>query len=110
MTGPCTAIEPAAAKKYSTGFEVLKARWVSIRWKPTVTPKPVTKYMTKATTRSWTPTMSFQKTTIAARMISGGRTTVSRFAILAVRVMGLRVWLMFPTFLDAHAREIGVDL
>ena len=31
MTGPWTAIEPAAAKKYSTGLEVLNERWVSIR-------------------------------------------------------------------------------
>ena len=31
MTGPWTAIEPAAAKKYSTGLEVRNERWVSIR-------------------------------------------------------------------------------
>ena len=88
MTGPWTAIEPAAAKKYSTGLEVRNERWVSMRWKPTVTPRPVSRYIASATTRSCGPTTLFQKTTMDARMIRGGSTTVSRFAIFAVRVMG----------------------
>jgi hypothetical protein len=51
-------------------------------------PKPVTRYMTNATARSCTPTTSFQNTTMHARMMSGGSTTVRRFAIFAVRVIG----------------------
>ena len=52
-----------------------------------VMPKPVSRYIAKATTRSCGPTTSFQNTTMQATMISGGSTTVSRFAVFAVRVM-----------------------
>ena len=56
MTGPWTDIEPMAAKRYSTGLLVANERWVSRRWKPIVTPKPVIRYMTPKRTRSCAPT------------------------------------------------------
>jgi hypothetical protein len=77
-------MDPAAANRYSTGLEVRNERWVSMRWKPTVTPKPVTTYMTASSARSWTPTTSFQNTTIAARIRIGGRTTARRFTTRVV--------------------------
>jgi hypothetical protein len=52
------------------------------------TGEPLIRYMARSTSRSCSPTTSFQKTTIVATMMSGGRTTVRRLAIFAVRVMG----------------------
>src|SRR4029079_19439291 len=89
MTGPWTAIDPAAANRYSTGLDVRNARCVSIRWNPTVTPNPVIRYIASSRARSCSPTTSFQKTTIAAAMTIGGRTTARRFTARAVLDMSL---------------------
>ena len=85
MTGPWTAIEPGGGEAGTRpASDVRNARCVSIRWKPTVTPKPVIRYITSSSARSCRPTTSFQKTTIAAAMTTGGRTTASRFTTRAV--------------------------
>jgi hypothetical protein len=41
MTGPSIAIEPRTASTPRTAGLALKLRCVKSRWKPTVTPKPV---------------------------------------------------------------------
>src|SRR5918911_1087555 len=69
MTGPCTAIDPATANRYSTGFEVRNERCVSMRWKPTVTPKPVITYMEKRTARSEIPT-TLRFESVGSRQVS----------------------------------------
>jgi hypothetical protein len=79
MTGPCTAIEPRAANAYSSGFETWNERWVRRRWKPTVTPTPVSTYITARIARSVADTALFQSNTIAARKATNGNTTAARF-------------------------------
>jgi hypothetical protein len=84
MTGPCTAIEPSTAKVYSSGFEVWKERWVSRRWKPTVTPIAVARYITAAITRSVTLTILFQSRTTAVSVARKGTSTAPRLATFSV--------------------------
>ena len=50
--GPCTAIEPRTAKTNFTQVYVSKERWTKSRWKPTVMPRVVTKYMPRSRPRS----------------------------------------------------------
>ncbi len=38
--GPCTAIEPAIARKTRSPRLALNEPWVKCRWKPMVTPRP----------------------------------------------------------------------
>ena len=47
ITGPSTAIVPRTPSSPRIHGEVLKLRWVSRRWKPTVTPSPIGMYMTR---------------------------------------------------------------
>ena len=65
---------------YSIGFEVWKERWVSRRWKPTVMPTAVSRYMTAAIARSAGLTRLFQSRTIAAIVAAKGTTTAPRLA------------------------------
>ncbi len=81
MTGPCTDIEPITAKRYSTGLLVANERWVSNRWKPTVTPNPVTTYITAKRTRSCRPTPLPHRSTTATMKAMNGMITASRFEI-----------------------------
>src|SRR3954470_11821316 len=106
MTGPCTDIEPSAAKRYSTGLEVWNDRCVSIRWKPTVTPKPVRKYMTPSATRSCQPTTSFHSSVTAAMKAMNGTTTAPRFTILALRDMPWRLCTELPRL---YARALSAE-
>ena len=78
MTGPWTAIEPSTANAYSTGFEVWNERWVSSRWKPTVIPTAVSRYMHAAIARSAGLTRLFQSRAIAAIVAAKGTTTAPR--------------------------------
>ena len=41
ITGPSIASDPSAASVARTHFFALNARWVRWRWKPSVTPSPV---------------------------------------------------------------------
>ena len=41
MTGPSKLIDPATASATRSAGAAVKLRWVSSRWKPTVTPSPV---------------------------------------------------------------------
>ena len=91
MTGPCTDIDPSTANTYSTGFDVWNERCVSIRWKPIVTPKPVSRYITASTTRSDGPTTLFHSRTIAARNATKGTMTAPTLESLAARVMRWRL-------------------
>ena len=87
IAGPCTAIEPSMANVYSIGFEVWKERWVRRRWKPTVIPTAVSKYMTAAMIRSAGVTRLFQSSTIAVIVATKGITTAPRLAAFSVRVI-----------------------
>ena len=55
MTGPSIAAEPRTVNNPRTNGVVLNARCVSIRWKPTVTPSPVSTYMIRNTKMSFQP-------------------------------------------------------
>src|SRR4051794_34756853 len=55
MTGPSMAAEPRTASVARTERLAAKARWVRWRWKPTVTPRPVSTYMIKKTAMSCQP-------------------------------------------------------
>jgi hypothetical protein len=55
IAGPSIAAEPRTVKMPRTTGVVLKARCVSIRWKPTVTPRPVSTYMIAKTKMSFQP-------------------------------------------------------
>src|SRR3954451_22807964 len=87
MTGPSIAIEPSAARIARTALPVLNERCVNRRWKPTVTPSPVSTYMIAKTIRSLQPSRedhTCQATTPSARI---GRTVTvpvrkrSRFSL-----------------------------
>ena len=58
MTGPSIAAEPSAVNTPRTKPDVLNARCVSIRWKPTVTPRPVATYMIRKTKMSFQPSQA----------------------------------------------------
>ena len=45
ITGPSIAAEPRIASRPCSQVFALKLRWVRWRWKPTVIPSPVRKYM-----------------------------------------------------------------
>ena len=87
MTGPWTAIEPAAANRYSTGFEVWNERWVSIRWKPTVMPKPVMRYIATQEREVVQADDVVPEDDDRGGDHDGGRTTASRLTTRAVLVM-----------------------
>src|SRR3954447_16682601 len=106
MTGPCTAIDPRTAKRYSTGLEVWKARWVSMRWKPIVTPKPVSRYMSASTPSSVQPTTWFQKRITAAQKATKGTITAPMFEMRAVRVMALEATAGFHARFARSPREV----
>ena len=50
--GPCSAICPSTASESSTGRAAANERCVNRRWKPTVTPNPVSRYITTSRPRS----------------------------------------------------------
>src|SRR5688500_459881 len=87
MTGPWTAIEPRTANAYSSGFGAWNERWVRRRWKPTVTPSPVSTYITARIARSVADTALFQSNTIAARKVTKGTTTAARLTRFSNLVM-----------------------
>ena len=76
---PWTAIEPNTANAYSTGLGAWKERCVSIRWKPMVTPNPVSTYMTARMARSVALTTLFHSSKIAAIVPANGSATANRF-------------------------------
>jgi hypothetical protein len=43
MTSPSKLIDPAMASTTRSAGAAVKLRWVSSRWKPMVTPSPVTR-------------------------------------------------------------------
>src|SRR4051812_41341801 len=96
MTGPWTAIEPSVANAYSSGFETWNERWVRRRWKPTVTPSPVSTYITPRITRSVADTALFHSNTIAARKATKGRATAATFT----RFSNLVIHEVFPSPAD----------
>src|SRR4029450_9922574 len=87
MTGPCTAVEPTTANAYSSGFETWNERWVRRRWKPTVTPNPVSTYRTPRIPRSVADTALFHSNTIAARNATKGNATAARLTRFSNLVM-----------------------
>src|SRR3954465_819312 len=90
-TGPWTAIWPSPANVYSSQRFVANDRWVNSRWKPTVMPKPVSRYMTTMTRMPAGPVSSFQKKSTVRRKATGGIRTASRFTTWFVRDMELRL-------------------
>jgi hypothetical protein len=101
ITEPWTAIVPRTAKRYSVALCVRKERWVSIRWKPTVIPAAVTRYMTARIARSVALTTWFQKRTIAVRVAAKGTTTAPRLASFVVRVIS---WVISVVMRPGYAR------
>ena len=76
---------------YSSQRFVANDRCVNSRWKPTVIPKPVSRYMTTMTMMSVGPMSSFQKKNTVRRKATGGSRTASRFTTWFVRDMDLRL-------------------
>jgi len=60
MTGPSIAALPRTVSVPRTHGFALKARCVSMRWKPTVMPSPVSTYMIRKTKMSFQPSHSPQ--------------------------------------------------
>ena len=79
-TEPWTAIEPSTANVRSSHGCVANARWVSRRWKPTVMPVAVSRYIPPRMHRSVTSTARFHKSRTAASTPTSGTTTPSRLA------------------------------
>src|SRR5215218_5172968 len=75
MTAPCTDIEPRIANVARTHGFASKARWVSMRWKPIVTPKPTRTYITARIPRSSQVTPDPHSSTRAVTKPTKGRTT-----------------------------------
>src|SRR4029450_13776315 len=93
MTGPCTAVEPTTANPYSSGFDTWNERWVRRRWKPTVTPTPVSTDITARIARAVADTALCHSNTIAARNATKGRATAARFT----RFSNLVIQQVFPS-------------
>ena len=72
---------------------------MSSRWKPSVTPKPVSTYMIASTARSLQSTSSFHSRTTAATNATNGRTTPTRLEILCTRVMPCVLPQKLPSFM-----------
>jgi len=72
---PCTDSEPRIAKVRSSHAYVWNARWVSMRWKPKVTPPAVSRYIAAMIPRSVQSTRWFHSSTIAASTPRNGTTT-----------------------------------
>ena len=64
MTGPWTDSMPKYAKTYRVNLCVWNARWVSMRWKPTVTPNPLITYIRAKTATSDQPSQLPHSTAI----------------------------------------------
>ena len=62
---------------------------VSMRWKPTVTPKPQIRYISTSSARSLQSTSVFHSSTIATSTARSGTTTPIRLEIRWARVIGL---------------------
>src|SRR4051812_3844837 len=77
MTAPCTDIEPRTASVARSHGLASKARWVSMRWKPIVTPKPTRTYITARIARSRAVTAPPHSSHRAARKPAKGRTTAT---------------------------------
>src|SRR5829696_8240106 len=75
ITAPCTDIEPRIAKVARRHGFVSKARWVSMRWKPIVTPKPTRTYITARIARSSQVTPEPHRRAMAVTKPRKGTTT-----------------------------------
>ena len=108
MTGPWTDVEPAIANAYSSRLCIWKARCVSRRWKPTVTPNPAIRYITPKAMRSVTPTSEFHSSTTATRNATKGRRTAIRLTVRSALVMAWRLCTIKPRRLS-HGQVMGAE-
>ena len=76
VTGPSIAIEPMIARPPWTQGLALNARCVRWRWKPTVTPRPVIRYMIRKTATSLQWRRSFQTCQPTIPSAMNGRTVM----------------------------------
>ena len=81
VTGPSIAIEPMIASPPWTQGLALNARCVRWRWKPTVTPRPVIRYMIRKTATSLQWRRSFQTCQPTIPSAMNGRTVMVPVAI-----------------------------
>ena len=77
MTAPWTDIEPRMASVARSHGFASNERWVSMRWKPIVTPKPTSTYMTARIARSRPVTAPPHSSQIAAMKPRKGSTTAT---------------------------------
>jgi hypothetical protein len=87
ITDPWIAIDPSTANACSTHGRAWNDRCVSIRWKPTVIPRPVNTYNTANNPKSVQPTTLFHNRTIAAKNASSGMITAARLTLRWARLM-----------------------
>ncbi len=98
-TGPWIAIEPRTARAILIGRLGLKDRWVKPRWKPTVTPPQVRKYIGTAIATSVQPSQPPQATGTAASSAANG-TRMNR----ASATCSLRDWVSPPSVARGRGR------
>ena len=85
MTGPSIAAEPRIASRPCSQVWVLKLRWVKWRWKPTVIPSPVMKYIPRKRKTSL-QCSALPQTCQPAKPIATNGTRVTRPVMIRSRV------------------------
>src|ERR1700704_2769141 len=85
ITGPSIAAEPRIASRPCSQVFALKLRWVRWRWKPTVIPSPVKKYMPRKRKTSL-QCSALPQTCQPARPIATKGTSVTRPVMIRSRV------------------------
>src|SRR3954463_5083471 len=109
-TEPWTLSWPRPAKVRSSHGSTRNDRGVSSRWKPTVTPIAVPRYITAKIARSTPSTQEFHSSTIATRTPTNGTTTPARLARRSVLPMALHDGVNQPLILAVDRRTDLRDL
>src|SRR3954449_2527791 len=104
-TEPWTLSWPRPANVRSSQGSTRNDRWVSSRWKPTVTPTAVVRYITPKIARSTASTHEFHSRTTATRTPANGTTTPARLAARSVLLMLCTMASMAPRFLCPSAGQ-----
>jgi hypothetical protein len=88
ITGPWTAIDPKAAKRYRTGAGVANDLCVASRWNPTVTPTAVASAIPVMIQNCVQSNAAPQLRTIPAASANNGTVTAARLMSLSFRSAG----------------------
>src|SRR4051812_50079255 len=81
-----------------------------MRWKPTVTPSPVSTYITARIARSVALTTLFQSRTIAASVPANGRATAKRLTCFSSLVMAWKAVIILASLLPSVCTNVTKKL